>query len=137
MGGFAPTSSTIFFGKYADSPVTIGNFIVADLFACKPCELYFDEQAALKEDYDYTLQHLQRYGGVVRFNQISPGFEHRKNAGGAVSYRTTEKEAAAVKYVLGKWPDYLKLNPKRANQIILTWKTPQQQLLGRSVGQVS
>tara|TARA_Y100000593_G_C4300246_1_gene332961 strand:+ start:1573 stop:2298 length:726 start_codon:yes stop_codon:yes gene_type:complete len=122
MAGVAPTSNPFFWQK--DKPISEKNFIVGDMILVKPCDLYFDEQLKLKEDYDYTLQHLTKYGKVARVNYLLVDFQHRTNKGGAVAYRMRNKEAEkiAIKYLQDKWGEHIKLNTKRVDEILLRWK---------------
>ena len=85
----------------------------------KPCNLYFDESLTLKEDYDYTLQHLQAYGNCFRYQKYLFSFEHYKNKGGAVDYRTDGEEEKNIAYLRRKWKEKIKMNPKRKNEILI------------------
>jgi len=76
----------------------------------------------LKEDYDYTLQHLRAYGQVARLNRIMPTFRHRSNAGGAVAYRTPDLEVQAIAYLRAKWGDCIRPNTRRPHEVLLRWK---------------
>lgn len=120
LGGVAPTANPFFW--HPDKPVSTKNFIVGDFIMIKPCDLRFDEQLRLKEDYDYTLQHLQKYGSVARENGILAVFAHRTNAGGAVAYRTSKTEQEAIDYLKKKWPDNIRDNPRRPDEILMRWK---------------
>lgn len=119
LGGCAPTDNAFFFNP--DRPFSTDRFIVGDFVVIEPCNLLFDEQLRLKEDYDYTLQHLQKYGKVARRNDILATFAHRSNKGGAVAYRSPVVEQESIRYLQQKWPGCLRPNPKRPNEILLTW----------------
>ena len=60
LGGVAPTANAFYYTKPAHSRA----FIVGDFIAIHPHAvgegLLFDTKLKLKEDYDYTLQHLQK-----------------------------------------------------------------------------
>eukprot|EP00971_Amphidinium_carterae_P141428 2802330-Amphidinium_carterae.1 len=45
--------------------ITTNNFILGDFFVadCSPCR--FDTLMTLKEDYDFTCTHLEKYGSVI------------------------------------------------------------------------
>lgn len=113
--GCAPTDNPF----YGNDTTSRNLFVVGDLILVKPCELLFDVEFHLKEDYDYTCQHVLRYGGAQRLNYILPSFEHRTNAGGAVSIRTPEEEQKAIARLKAKWPGWIKDNPRRPNEILL------------------
>jgi hypothetical protein len=69
LGGAAPTNNPFY--ANVDKPVHPSAFIVGDfLLIERGCSLRFDETMTLKEDYDYTLQHLMRYGVVARRDDV-------------------------------------------------------------------
>lgn len=115
LGGVSPTDNPFYFKR----PVSKNNFVIGDLIVVKPCELFFDEKLKLKEDYDYTLQHLTNFGEVVRVDYVLANFLHRDNKGGAVAVRTPKLEQDSIEYLKSKWGDFIKPNPRRANEILL------------------
>merc|ERR1719161_1770634 len=66
----------------------LGDFLVID----KGSTVLFDETIGLKEDYDFTCAHIQKYGSVMRCNRMTITVKHYDNAGGAVSNRNTQEE---------------------------------------------
>lgn len=114
--GVAPTSNAFYFNPR--KPVRDGGFVVGDLFAADASCIRFDPNLRLKEDYDFTLQHMQA-GIVRRVDWVLATFRHESNPGGAVSYRTSEAEEAAIAYLLAKWPGRLVKNPRRENQLLI------------------
>ena len=114
--GVPPTANQFF----ASGTVKTRNFIIGDFFLCKPTHLRFDTKLRLKEDYDFTLQHIREYGKVFRDERILLGFRHYKNKGGAVAYRSAELERQTCLYLLNKWPGWLRPNPMRANEVIIS-----------------
>lgn len=66
--------------------------------------LWYDERLPLKEDYDLSLQVLQKYHKILRMNKYSYVTKHLTNAdGGCVSYRTIDRELAQNKQLQKKW----------------------------------
>lgn len=119
LGGGAPTANPYFYRR----PVHTTAFCVGDITVVEAgCPLRFSEELRLKEDYDYTLQHLTTYGVVARVDSLLATFTHRTNKGGAVAYRTPEAEQEAIAWLLARWPDYIKPNPRRENEVLLRWK---------------
>lgn len=116
--GVAPTANAYFFNKEHH----FNQFIVGDMIAVAPCDLRFDTNLKLKEDYDFTAQHLQKFGLVVRLNRIAPEFLHRTNPGGAVDFRTAEREQHAIAYLKNKWPGWFRDNHRRPNEILMTFR---------------
>ena len=117
LAGVAPTSNAFYFNP--KKPVHGAAFIVGDLILAMPSDLRFDEKLRLKEDYDYTLQHLTRFGKVARCGAILAHFAHRSNKGGAVDYRTSELEKETIRQLSEKWPGVIRLNPRRKDEILL------------------
>lgn len=119
LAGAMPTANPF----YSAKGVQRQHFIVGDLmYVTGGCPLRFDEALRLKEDYDYTLQHLRRYGQVARVGRLLASFTHRTNAGGAVAYRTADTEQNAIAYLKAKWPASIVDNPRRPNEVLLKWK---------------
>jgi hypothetical protein len=100
--GVAPTDSLL--GYPGDNmPPRQRSFILGDCMLIRPTPLRFDTNLQLKEDYDFTAQHLARYGKVLRLDNWLLSFEHRTNAGGACDRRNPLTENAAVTYLQAKW----------------------------------
>ncbi len=114
FAGFPPTNNPFFALKEYE----YNKFIVGDFILIKPNELRFDDNLRLKEDYDYTLQHIQKVG-CIRYQKYLNSFRHYSNSGGAVSYRTNDLEQKTISYLQQKWGECIKLNTKRKNEILL------------------
>lgn len=122
LAGAMPTANPFYAAPFK---VQTQHFIVGDLIMVKcGSDLRFDTRLRLKEDYDFTCAHIRRYGGVARVGSLLASFDHRTNAGGAVSYRTAEAEQEAIALLKLKWGDWIKDNPKRPNEILLKVKVP-------------
>ena len=117
LAGAAPTANAFYFNP--KRPVHLQAFIVGDFIAVRPTDLRFDEDLRLKEDYDYTLQHLMEYGRIARCNAILAHFAHRSNKGGAVAYRTPALEQETIRALRERWPGMIKDNPRRQDEILL------------------
>lgn len=127
LAGAAPTANPYF----SRNRVHPSAFIVGDLMlVAAGCPLRFNPELRLKEDYDYTCQHLAAYGKVARVDNLLAGFTHRTNKGGAVAYRTPEAEAQAIATLTRLWPAHIKPNVKRPGEVLLRWKPAQAQVLG-------
>lgn len=120
LAGVAPTDNAL---NYAPSRrLATAAYILGDLVLVAPCDQWWDTNLRLKEDYDYTLQHLAAHGCVARCNWLLATFDHRTNAGGAVAYRTPAAERAAIAYLRAKWPGQLAPNPRRPGEVLLRWR---------------
>jgi hypothetical protein len=117
LAGAYPTQNAGF--AYAQSPVSQRHFIVGDFIVVdpeSPCR--FDELLGLKEDYDFTAQHMRAHGGVARCNRLFVKAAHYDNAGGAVDARSVPLEKATIAYLREKWPGIFQ-DQRRANEVIM------------------
>lgn len=112
--GIPPTDNFFF----ATNIVSVNTFCIGDLLFIKPNDLRFDEQLTLKEDYDYTLQHQEKWG-TIRYQKYLFTFEHYSNKGGAVDIRNDKEEKKNILILKSKWGDKVRLNPKRKNEILI------------------
>ncbi len=118
MGGCAPTDSLLNYN--AGRPLHTRAFIVGDFIVVRPCELRFDTELKLKEDYDYTLQHVQKFGCVARVNSVLPRFIHRTNPGGACDFRTSKTEQDAIAVLRRKWGrKIIADHPRKDDEVVL------------------
>lgn len=121
LAGAAPTDNPYFTHRR----VSLDKFIVGDLMAVAgDAEPRFDTALLLKEDYDFTLQHLARYGTVLRWEHLLASFDHKTNRGGAVAYRTHSLEQTAIGRLKAKWPGCIMDNPRRPDEVLLRWPAP-------------
>lgn len=125
LGGVFPT---------ANAAMTLGqaefgreHFILGDFFVAEPSPVRFDETMTLKEDYDYTCQHLHAHGSVLRCNRMFLTVKHATNVGGAVANRDEAgaKEKKNIAILQEKWPGVFSLNGRRLNaelEVTMCWK---------------
>ena len=66
-------------------------------------DLKFDDRMGSKEDYDMSLQQLQRYKKILRWNKFAYEGEQQLNSGGIVSFRSMDKEIEWCKAIMRKW----------------------------------
>merc|ERR1712048_1055229 len=88
----------------------------------------FDESRKLKEDYDFTCSHLDKYGSVMRLNRMTVSAKHYSNSGGAVSVRNNKEEKRNIQILHEKWPGAFTNNAKRKNEVLLKWGCKRHQL---------
>ena len=74
-------------------------------FQCfmKGNECFYDERLPLKEDYDMTLQQLNRYRVVLRFNKFFYAVRQAEQTGGCATYRNYEREQQQFEALQRKW----------------------------------
>lgn len=63
----------------------------------------YDESLPLKEDYDISLQHLNKYRGILRINKYHYICKQSTNTGGCATYRNLDREIAQLKKFQKKW----------------------------------
>jgi hypothetical protein len=68
---------------------------------------------AEKDDYQRTLEFWEADGAVVRLNFVSPKTAYYKEPGGLQEGNRLERQRKTVKAMLKKWPQYIKMNPRR------------------------
>lgn len=120
LAGAAPTDNPYF---ARGGPVRTWAFVLGSLTVTKPTPLRYDTDLTLKEDWDYTCQHLSRYGAVVRCDSVLPTFVHYTNAGGAQRYRNDQLETDITQRLLDRWPGLLRPHPRRDHELALRRRT--------------
>jgi hypothetical protein len=104
---------------YMSWKVSTKAFIIGTFSGIIVSDIRHDERLELKEDYDFSLKHIQRYSGVIRYNNVCVKAKHYKNKGGCVGYRTIEKEQNAISVLKAMYPKNVVDNPRRENEILL------------------
>lgn len=108
-----------FFMSHTLSP---NNFIIGTFSGIYITDIRHDPKLVLKEDYDFTIKHILRYKKVLRYNMYAVEAKHYKNKGGCVDYRTAENEQKSISRLVELYPNFVRLNPKRENEIILKFR---------------
>lgn len=85
------------------SPLSLLSVILGPFSAHIKNDLRYDDRLPLKEDYDYSLQVLQKHHKILRFNKYSYMTEHITLEGGCPSYRTKSAEIEQMKIFKKKW----------------------------------
>ncbi len=85
------------------TPFSTVNYIPATFCGHYQNELRYDESMPLKEDYDMTLQALNRYRGALRFNMVSYYAKHAIGMGGCSMVRTGINERKNMQKLITKW----------------------------------
>lgn len=73
-------------------------------------ECFYDERLPLKEDYDMTLQQLNRYRVVFRVNKFHYVVKQAEQAGGCATYRNFEREKSQLELLQKKWGKHIVKN---------------------------
>lgn len=100
------------------TPFSLISVVLGTFCGVLPNPLRYDERIYLKEDYDYALQHLQRYHKILRFNKFFYVAEHKDMSGGVTSVRSMEKEREHMKRLQRKWGKIVRVQEGDINPII-------------------
>lgn len=106
---------------YMSKKLNNSGFIIGTMFGVINNKLRFDEELGVKEDYDFTLKNILEYKKVCRFDYITIKAKHYNNDGGCVDQRklNPEIEYQACKKLVMRYPNLVRINPKRDNEIII------------------
>ena len=102
-------------------PISLTNFCVGTICLVKKgSTILHDIQFKMKEDYDFTLQHIKQYGSALRLNYVMVLAGHWNNKGGQTEIRTDKLMDKDIKKLQAKWGRSIRLNPKRPHEILLS-----------------
>lgn len=91
-------------GAYREyTPFALTSYLGAPFHAHVANPLRYDERLPLKEDYDMTLQVLNRFRKLLRFNMACYRNKMHTNVGGCASMRTIERERSQFDGLVAKW----------------------------------
>lgn len=118
LWGIYPIDNTF----YMSNKINNKGFIIGTMFGVIKSHLRFDNELKLKEDYDFTLKHIIEFKKICRFDFITLKADHYSAPGGCVEQRkeNIELEKENCKRLMRKYPRFLKLNPKRENEVLIT-----------------
>ena len=91
-------------GAYMEyTPLSLKSVILGPFQAFNNLDLRYDESLPLKEDYDLSLQVLNKYRKTIRFNAYHYLAKQHTNKGGCANYRSLEYEKEQMKKLIEKW----------------------------------
>lgn len=91
-------------GAYREyTPFSMVSYIGGPFQAFNNLDLRYDEKLPLKEDYDLSLQVLNKYRKVLRFNMYYYSVKQHTNTGGCATYRTIQREKDQFDLLQKKW----------------------------------
>lgn len=67
------------------------------------CEVRYDERFPLKDDYDFAIQHLNKYRRTLRVNKAYYLTRQSEQPGGCATFRTIEREKQELLALQAKW----------------------------------
>ena len=104
-------------GSYREyTPFALKSYISGSFNGFINCDLWFDETIPLKEDYDMTLQVLNKYRKALRFNAYGLDKDDHGNKGGCADYRTIVKEKEQMYLFQRKWGSKIVRQDKASKQ---------------------
>jgi hypothetical protein len=83
--------------------------------------VFYDERMPGKDDYDFSLQMLNKYKKILRFNKYSYVCKHADNSGGWVSIRSREREVNDCKAIMKKWGESIikyRIPPRKKGDLL-------------------
>lgn len=78
LGGGRPTRRVWLSHTGLEAEFRTNIFIMGSFMVIRPTHLRLNEEMGLKEDYDYTMQHIREYGGALRICWLGTSFKHYK-----------------------------------------------------------
>lgn len=118
--GVAPTTNALFFNPAM--AVRTDAFVNGPMMCIRTTGLRFDPELRVKCDYDFTAQHIASGRGVFRLDYLWQQNDFDKMPGGRSCYKAEGDKSHSVAYLLNKWPQYFRMNPKRENEVIMSAK---------------
>jgi hypothetical protein len=85
------------------TPFSMSSYIGGPFMVHIDTDLRFDERLPLKEDYDFTLQNLNKYRKVLRVNKFFYVVKQMEQVGGCATYRNLEREIEQLNLLRKKW----------------------------------
>ena len=101
MWGLNVNSDAMAYRHY--SPFSTRSYIGGPFQAFLNNPLRYDERIPLKEDYDMTLQHCNKYRGALRLNAYHYNVRQSENKGGCATMRNYLKEKEQFELLAKKW----------------------------------
>ncbi len=126
LGGLAPTVNWLF--VCGGERIKTRAFVQSNFAIVKRTSLRYDPAMELSEDYDYCLQHIAKYGGIVRDDLILSGFDKLTNTGGLQSLPNRDQMIVESRKGLHeKWPTVVRWpHPKAGDrEVLVKWKDVQ------------
>jgi len=91
-------------GSYREyTPFSMKSPILGPFQAFRNIDLRYDEDLPLKEDYDLSLQVLNKYRRTLRFNMYHYVCKQKTITGGCAAYRNIDFEKEQFKLLVKKW----------------------------------
>ena len=91
-------------GAYREyTPFSLNNVVLGPFGGFLNADCRYDEKLPLKEDYDLSLQMLNKHRKILRINYAHYVCKQHTNLGGCASYRTITREMEQFDLLRAKW----------------------------------
>lgn len=97
-------------------------FIIGCFMWIIKSDITFDEKINCKEDYDFTIQNIVKFWGVIRFEWVCTDNKYAITKWGLQSTERESNHWKDIQRLKQKRGDLIKDNPKRPNEILLNFK---------------
>jgi len=124
MFGVAPTQNPLCFNN--KNKIKTDVFINGPLTSLITTKLRLDLHIRLKSDYEFTAQHIHNKMGVFRLDYLWVDNDYDKLEGGRSCHKSPDDQKHSFNYIMNKWPQYFRENPKRPFEVILSNKRKKQ-----------
>lgn len=105
-------------GAYLEyTPFAFRSVVLGPVQGFVNMDLRYDETLPLKEDYDLSLQVLNKYRRTLRFNYMHYICSHHSNVGGCAAYRTMDRERKQFELLQKKWGSKIVRIDNQGNQV--------------------
>ena len=95
-------------GAYREyTPFSLTNVVLGPFGGFLNADCRYDENLPLKEDYDLSLQMLNKHRKILRINYAHYVCKQHTNLGGCASYRTINREKEQFDLLQKKWGDHI------------------------------
>ena len=105
MWGIAQNEDNRIFKEF--HPISLRLPVLGPFNAHLGHDLKYDERMGTKDDYDMSLQQLNKYKIIFRWNKFHYICGHGTNPGGLIGYRTRELETKYCKAIMKKWGKHI------------------------------
>lgn len=91
-------------GAYREyTPFSLNNVVLGPFGGFIKADCRYDERLPLKEDYDLSLQMLNKHRQILRINYAHYVCKQHTNKGGCAAYRTISREQEQFEVLQRKW----------------------------------
>lgn len=103
--------------QYDEKPFLFKTYVTASCMGIvNDTDLRFDEAFKVKEDYEISCRHIEKYGGILGVRYVYWENRHWDTNGGCGDYRTDSMERDCIERLIRKYPNFVKSVKRRNSQ---------------------